>query len=191
MPDEPVFGSRKLNPGWASGSMPMVNVDWNGAKSYCEWAGGYLPTEAQWEYAARAGSTEARYAPADKAGWFADNSGKERLDALKLWNENEKGYGGKLSANKNCFHPVGLKAPNAWALYDMLGNVWEWTADWYGENYYQNGERRNPQGPPYGEKRILRGGSWYGSTRFLRVSVRAGVEPSYRGNVFGFRCGWE
>ncbi len=96
MPVEPVFNGRKLNPGWAQGNVPMVNVDWEDAKAYCEWAGGRLPTEAEWEYAARAGSTASRYAAADRGGWFGDNSGKDRLDALKLRTDDSKGYSAKF-----------------------------------------------------------------------------------------------
>ncbi len=96
-----------------------------------------------------------------------------------------------MATNGNTFHPVGLKAPNAFALYDMLGNVWEWTGDWFGERYYQSGERRNPQGPPNGDKRVLRGGSWNVYSRLLRATLRYRLVPSDRSVYIGFRCFWE
>jgi len=191
MPAEPVYSERKLNAGWANGAMPIVNVNWNEAKSYCEWIGGRLPTEAEWEYAARAGSTASRYAEAEEVAWYADNSGKSKFDAAALLKGDPKNYVAKLASNENSFHGVGLKRPNSYGLYDMLGNVTEWTADWYGASYYQGGERRNPQGPPNGEYRITRGGSWDYFARILRVSDRGGGGPSGRGSDIGFRCAWD
>lgn len=190
MPDEP-FGNRKLNAGWNNGSMPMVMADWNDAKGYCEWAGGRLPTEAEWERAARGGLASARYGPLRDVAWFGDNSGNQTLDAQRIWDSEQNEYWNRLVTNGNTFHAVGLKPSNAFSLYDMLGNVWEWTADWYGEKYYENGERRDPQGPPYGEHRVLRGGSWYGVTRDVRASNRDRFGPSVRSTVVGFRCAWE
>ncbi len=191
MPAEPVLENRKLNPGWGNDAMPMVSVVWSDAKNYCQWARGRLPTEAEWEYAARAGSATARHAPADQVGWFGDNAGKQRLDALRLWTENFEGYRAKSAANENRFHPVGLKMANAFALYDTLGNIWEWTADWYGKDYYRAGELRNPQGPSYGELQVLRGGSWFNYSSGLRVISRGRTEPTFRNVYTGFRCVWK
>jgi len=107
MPDTPGFNSR-----WTNENMPIVNVTWNDAHDYCAWAGGRLPTEAEWEFAARGGSTEARYGPIDDVAWYDGNSGGQT-------------------------HDVAQKRPNNIGLYDMLGNVWEWVNDWYDQNYYQ------------------------------------------------------
>ena len=146
MPPEPDFSGRPLNPGWGDEAMPIVDVTWDDAQAYCSWAGGRLPTEAEWEYAARAGSTAARYGDLDEIAWYADNSGRQRLDSARIWNEDQVNYGKRLNENGNGMHEVGQKRANGFGLYDMLGNVWEWVNDWYDENYYQNSPSQDPQG---------------------------------------------
>jgi len=161
MPAAPNF-----NAGWTNQDMPIVNVSWDDGTAFCGWAGGRLPTEAEWEYAARAGSTEARYGSIDEVAWYSNNSG------------------GKT-------HEVAQKRANAWNLYDTLGNVWEWVNDRYGENYYPASPERDPRGPDSGQLRVLRGGSWYFNPRFVRVSYRFWFNPGiWIGNV-GVRCARE
>jgi len=159
MPKAPYF-----SPGWSNEQMPIVNVSWEDADAYCRWSGGRLPTEAEWEYAARAGSTGARHGPPDDIAWYDGNSGDGT-------------------------HEVGQKRPNAWNLYDMLGNVWEWLNDWYANNYYTGSPERDPQGPGSGNSRILRGGSWDFGPGYTRVSGRDRVYPAVRYNYLGVRCG--
>jgi formylglycine-generating enzyme required for sulfatase activity len=121
-----------------------------------------LPTEAEWEYAARAGQGT-KYAGSnslDSVAWHGDNSGSKT-------------------------HPVGQKLPNAWGLYDMAGNVWEWTADWYGG--YSSGDTTNPDGVLHGIIRVFRGGSWFSDPSGARVAYRSGRKPDYRLNRLGFR----
>ena len=161
MPDAPTFNS-----GWANDSMPIVNVNWNDAHDYCTWAGGRLPTEAEWEYAARGGHTEARYGSLDEVAWYSSNSGGQT-------------------------HPVGEKRANGFGLYDMLGNVWEWVNDWCDQNYYQNSPPLDPSGPMSGQQRVLRGGSWGVDPRVVRVSNRGGCNPAGRYDDDGFRCARE
>jgi formylglycine-generating enzyme required for sulfatase activity len=147
-------------------SKPVEQVTWTEAKNYCQAVGLGLPTEAQWEYAARAGSTGATYGELDQIAWYSANSG-------------------------NSTHDVKGKLPNAWGLYDMLGNVWEWVADWYDEAYYGKSPARDPSGPSTGTLRVLRGGSWYDIPRLVRASYRLGVEPEFRYYGLGFRCAGE
>jgi sulfatase modifying factor 1 len=152
---------------WFKGErLPVESVTWSDAKEYCGEVGGRLPTEAEWEYAARAGGAVARYGDLDAIAWYSTNTGSKT-------------------------HEVGGKQANAWGLYDMLGSVYEWTGDWYGEKYYENGEKVDPQGPPGGQYRAVRGGSWGTSPTYARVSGRDRFEPGARYVVVGFRCAGE
>jgi formylglycine-generating enzyme required for sulfatase activity len=118
-----------------------------------------LPTEAEWEYAARAGTTAATYGNLDSVAWHQKNA-------------------------SGTIHPVRQKQPNAWGLYDMLGNVWEWTGDWY-DTYH--GTVTDPTGPAVGSYRVLRGGSWSGIARNARAANRDSGAPGDRGYDLGFR----
>jgi formylglycine-generating enzyme required for sulfatase activity len=144
---------------------PVEGVNWYEAGEYCQAAGGRLPTEAEWEYAARACSSEARYGQLDAIAWYLGNSGSQT-------------------------HPARQKQPNSWGLYDMLGNVKEWVADWYEENYYQTLPllATDPKGPPTGMHRVLRGGDWDDRKGDVRASSRDFSIPSNRGVGYGFRC---
>jgi sulfatase modifying factor 1 len=180
------------NAGWKDETQPIVNVTWHEAAGYCDWAEMRLPTEAQWEYAARAASAATRYGPLDDIAWYADNGGVQRLDSTRIWKEDQFNYEKRLAENGNGPKRVGQKLPNAWNLYDMLGNVWEWTADGYAEDYYRRSPERDPKGPdPPGDYRVLRGGSWYYFPRYLRASDRNRLGPVNRLDSIGFRCAGE
>ena len=145
MPPEPAILGRPLNEGWKNDQQPMVNVSWYEAGDYCAWTGGRLPTDAEWEYAARGGNPKVRDEPLGEVAWYADNTGRERLDSSALKSEDLKTYGGgrrifnqRLKDNGNGMQEVGRKKPNGYGLFDMLGNVWEWVDGWYDPDYYQN-----------------------------------------------------
>jgi len=180
-------GRKNLNEASGDDAMPAVAMTWDEAKAFCEWEGGRQPTEAEWEYAARAGSTVARYGSLDAIAWYGDNSGKQRLDSAEIWRTDRANYAKRLFENGNGPHPVGQKQANAWNLYDMLGNVWQWTADWYADKYSGNSEA-DPRGPTSGQYRTLRGGSWNNNPMSVRVSYRNALGPEYRGSSVGFRC---
>jgi sulfatase modifying factor 1 len=147
----------------ASGREPVDSITWSEAQDFCKWVGGSLPTEAEWEYAARAGAPTSRYGELRDIAWFKDNSG-------------------------NRAHDVGQKRSNAWGAQDMLGNLWEWVGDWYAPDYYRPATVSDPTGPASGTQRVVRGGSWDNATGLLRVSLRLGNDPGARSPNNGFRC---
>jgi serine/threonine-protein kinase len=159
----PLPSPPKYNPGWKDEQMPMVSVSWLDAWAYCAWAGGWLPAEANWEYAARGGSTEARYGVLGQIAWYNANSGGHP-------------------------HPVGQKLANGFGLYDMLGNVEEWVNDLYDEGRYDSNPPQDPTVPATGGFRVLRGGSWKSIPLGVRASSRNTNDPEGRDENQGFRC---
>jgi len=182
MPPPPYY-----NPGWSDQNMPVVQADWNAFQAYCRWVGGRLPTEAEWEYAARAGNTSPTYAPVEEVAWYGDNSGHKRLDTTKFTGDMPT-YERIMQKNGNGAHDVAQKRPNAWGLYDMLGNAAEWVQDWFAPDYYQNSPAQDPQGPPTGQLRVVRGGAWAGFPSFVRASSRNAAAPTKAVIDFGGRC---
>ena len=175
------------NPSWNHGANnPVEQVSWDDAKTFCaklttieKEAGrlpeGYeynLPTEAQWEYACRAGTTTAL------------NNGKNLSNKAQCPEMDEVGW---YAYNGDQTHPVGQKPANAWGLYDMHGNAWEWCLDWYDSGYYAISPKTDPMGPDTGSQRIHRGGSWYDGAESCRSANRAHIAPGYQGATLGFR----
>jgi formylglycine-generating enzyme required for sulfatase activity len=187
LPGKDNFG-RALNEAGGDDSLPAVALTWDEAHEFCQWSGGRLPTEAEWEYAARAGASALRYGNLDDIAWFGGNSGNSPIDTAALWASDRQHYAQRLYANGNGPHPVGRKKPNAWRLYDTLGNVWNWVADWYSDGAYQQGAAVDPTGPSSGTMRGLRGGSWFFNPRSVRVSNRFKYAPNLRVFEFGCRC---
>jgi outer membrane protein assembly factor BamB len=176
----------RFNAGWTDEALPMTRVSRAEAQAYCRWSGGRLPTEAQWEYAARGGTNAPRYGELEEIAWYGDNAGRERIDTQKIAQEQRGDFNVILGKNGNQPHRVGTKKPNAFGLYDLLGNVWEWTADWH--DNYPAGAVTDPAGPAEGEKRLLRGGSWTFFASQIRASARLKVSESLQTDFAGFRC---
>ncbi len=142
---------------------PVESVSWFNARDYCQKVNKRLPTEAEWEYAARGGTSGARYSDLESIAWYLENSG------------------GKT-------HPVGRKQSNAYGLYDMLGNVWEWCQDWYDEKWYIRMPQRNPANTAESVSRTVRGGSWDFDSAYIRTSFRGNGQPDFGNDRIGFRC---
>ncbi|MDO4551056.1 MAG: bifunctional serine/threonine-protein kinase/formylglycine-generating enzyme family protein [Planctomycetia bacterium] len=157
--------------------LPVENVSWHDCQKFCQKLRNLglniqLPTEAQWEYACRAGTTTSL------------NNGKNITSTYEICeNLDEVGWYAKNSDWTT--RAVGQKKPNAWGLYDMHGNVWEWCADWYGD--YPSGSVTDPTGPRSGSGRVYRGGGWYYYARFCRSAYRGSGTPTDRGDDLGFR----
>jgi len=141
---------------------PVEQVSWADCAAFCKKAGFRLPTEAEWEYACRAGTRTPRYGELGEIAWWEQNSNGET-------------------------HAVGTKQANALGLHDMIGNVWEWVNDWFGDNYYSTSPSVNPQGPSSGTYRVLRGGYWVNISNVCRASNRGVDDPDYSGINVGFR----
>jgi len=141
---------------------PVVEVNWWDAQAYCVAQGKRLPTEAEWEKAAK-GGTERDPEPLEDYAWYA----KETITRAQ---------------------PIKQKRPNPYGLYDMLGNVREWTADWYAPDYYTRAERDEPKGPPTGTRRVERGGAFFLTARGVTTTIRYNHPPGIHLYFLGFRC---
>ena len=149
---------------------PVVNVTWDESNKFCAWVGGRLPTEAEWEYAARGGKSTELYGPLDAIAWYDANSGGRA-------------------------HQTATKQPNAYGLYDMLGNVFEWAADWYDSTYYEPKPVVDPKGPSgpqdFHNYKVLRSGNFGLDSRYERASRRLRHEiATRRSSGGGLRCVW-
>jgi len=159
------------------GRLPVETVSWDDIQGFLSRAGDglRLPTEAEWEYACRAGT------PTPFHFGSTISTSQANYDGDYAYRSRSRGVYREKTM------PVGSFSPNAWGLYDMHGNVWEWCADWYGESYYGQRRRADLQGPASGQYRVLRGGSWCDLPNCVRSAVRNRNVPTLRRSYFGFR----
>ena len=195
-----VMGSNPSHFKNCGGNCPVERVSWNDVQEFIgklnARSGGRpyrLPSEAEWEYGARAGTETDTYAGdlriagdrnaplLDRIAWYGGNSGVSYDGGYDCSDWEEKQY----RSNRCGTHPVGQKAPNAWGLHDMLGNVWEWVGNWKGD--YPGGTVTDPSGPLSGSDRVIRGGSWASNARYCRSAYRNGFSPGLRYINLGFR----
>ena len=166
-----VMGTNPANFKTCGDSCPVENISWNDAQTFVaklntlSKSNYRLPTEAEWEYAARSGGKQELYSGSvdpNAVAWIESNSGQTT-------------------------HPVGKKLANGLGIFDMSGNVFEWTADWYAEDFYSKSPKQNPVGPAAGKFKVNRGGSWYIEAAGVRTTIRGSNEPDKRSSNLGLR----
>jgi len=173
-------------PEWSSDDHPVVNVTWSQAAAYAHWAGKRLPTESEWEYAAKSNNPGNRYTLKSNSylvqsfGNIADESILSVKSRFPIKRQYDDGY--VYSS------PAGSYPSNANGLYDMEGNVLEWCNDWYDKEIYKSHDTHNPLGPIKGFYKVIRGGAWNRSGKYLRISYRSFYNPKCSFNFIGFRC---
>jgi sulfatase modifying factor 1 len=161
------WGKKEFHSGPDFPNHPVVGISWSDAKSYAEWAGKRLPTEAEWEYAARGGLVGLNYPNGDE------------LDSA------DANY---TLGGPEGIAPVGSFPPNGYGLHDMAGNVFEWVSDYYGGDYYETSPYENPTGPEEGKFRVIRGGGWHSGPYCNRVYYRNALPGQWVDFAVGFRC---
>jgi formylglycine-generating enzyme required for sulfatase activity len=145
---------------------PVVGVSYFDAEKYAKWCGKRLPTEAEWEYASRGGQEGKNFPNGDSADSTQINFGRKYKGIIK----------------------TGSLPPNGYGLYDITGNVWEWTSDYYSDDYYSVSPAENPKGPDRGRFKVIRGGSWHSGAMCVQTYYRNGLSPSWVDFAVGFRC---
>ncbi len=181
---------RRAPPTWdeeavtSAGDRPAVGVSWSDAEAYCKWAGERLPTEAEWEKAAR--GTDGRRYPWGPMQPFVDIANYNR----GLWVSEPVTLSPVTGGVEGMSVRHGLKegGRSPYGLFHMAGNAAEWVADWYDREYYAKSPAQSPTGPAEGEKHVIRGGSWADLPAALRVTARVSAEPEFRDRTIGFRC---
>ena len=165
------------------GDYPVVHVSWNDAQAFCQWSGQRLPTEAEWEYAARGGLEQKLYPWGDKLRPDGEHRCNIWQGEFPKLDTGDDGYKGTC--------PVEAFPPNGFGLYSITGNAWEWCSDWFDAAFHRTGPRANPQGPPAGVARVMKGGSFLCHKSYCnryRVAARSSNTPDSSTANIGFRC---